>query len=63
MDNFSKVNEVYKSFFKNDFPARVCIAVKTLPKNGLYTFNFLFLKINCFYLFRFKKSKLWSKLI
>ena len=36
MDNFAKVNEVYASYFKeNQYPARMCYAVKTLPKGSL----------------------------
>jgi 2-iminobutanoate/2-iminopropanoate deaminase len=30
--DFGAVNEVYKSFFSGDFPARSCFAVKDLPK-------------------------------
>ena len=33
MSLFSKVNEVYGSYFSQDFPARETVAVKTLPKN------------------------------
>ena len=34
MNDFSQVNEVYGSYFKNDnAPARETIAVKTLPKD------------------------------
>ncbi|HVY74275.1 MAG TPA: RidA family protein [Puia sp.] len=33
MGHFAKVNEVYGSYFKSDFPARETVAVKTLPKN------------------------------
>ena len=32
MNNFSTMNEVYNSFFMAPYPARVCVAVKTLPK-------------------------------
>lgn len=32
MNHFSKVNEVYGSYFKSDFPARETIAVLGLPK-------------------------------
>lgn len=32
MEDFAKVNDVYGSYFKADPPARVCIAVKELPK-------------------------------
>jgi 2-iminobutanoate/2-iminopropanoate deaminase len=31
MNDFQKMNVVYASFFKEDPPARVCIAVKELP--------------------------------
>ena len=33
MNNFSSVNEVYGSFFKNDFPARETVQVSRLPKD------------------------------
>jgi 2-iminobutanoate/2-iminopropanoate deaminase len=36
MGNFAKVNAVYSQYFENDqFPARVCYAVKGLPKDSL----------------------------
>lgn len=36
MDYFPKVNEVYGSYFEKDkYPARVCYAVKALPKGSL----------------------------
>src|SRR4030095_288428 len=31
MDNYQMTNKVYSSFFKDKFPARVCIAVADLP--------------------------------
>ena len=34
MDDFSKVNGVYGKYFKDQPPARVCIAVSQLPKGG-----------------------------
>ncbi len=34
MDSFSKVNDIYGSYFTCDFPARETIAVKTLPKSA-----------------------------
>jgi len=34
MDDFKTVNDVYTSYFTNPFPARSCVAVKTLPKNA-----------------------------
>jgi len=35
MNNFSKVNEVYGSFFKKDyFPSRVTVEVSRLPKDA-----------------------------
>lgn len=32
MGFFTQVNEVYGSYFSGDYPARECVAVKTLPK-------------------------------
>jgi len=34
MDNYKVTNEVYKKYFSERFPARVCIAVKELPMNA-----------------------------
>jgi 2-iminobutanoate/2-iminopropanoate deaminase len=31
MDNFSRVNEVYRSFFTGNYPARTCIQAGRLP--------------------------------
>lgn len=33
MNLFAEVNDVYDSYFSDDFPARECVAVKTLPKS------------------------------
>jgi 2-iminobutanoate/2-iminopropanoate deaminase len=33
MDDFTKVNEVYGTYFTANYPARETVAVKTLPKN------------------------------
>lgn len=33
MDDFATVNEVYAQYFKENQPARECVAVKTLPRN------------------------------
>ena len=35
MNDFSKMNEVYASFFEKDCPARVCYEVVALPKGAL----------------------------
>ena len=35
MDNFAAMNEVYAQFFKQPYPARSAVAVKTLPKGAL----------------------------
>ena len=35
MGDFGKVNEIYASFFGNHKPARSCVEVSALPKNGL----------------------------
>ena len=34
MSEFSKMNEVYASFFSEPYPARATVAVKSLPKDG-----------------------------
>jgi 2-iminobutanoate/2-iminopropanoate deaminase len=33
MNDFSKVNEIYASYFSDTFPARECVQVSALPKN------------------------------
>ena len=33
--DFAKVNAVYASFFKGDYPSRSCVQVAALPKGGL----------------------------
>lgn len=35
MNDFAQVNEIYKSFFGESFPARSCYQVVKLPLNGL----------------------------
>ncbi|MDD6326969.1 MAG: RidA family protein [Lachnospiraceae bacterium] len=35
MDDFAQVNEVYATFFQNNFPARSCVEVARLPKDVL----------------------------
>ena len=34
MDDFSEVNKVYSRYFTKPFPARACVAVKSLPKKA-----------------------------
>ena len=36
MSDYNQFNEVYATFFKDTYPARVCIAVKGLPKEGIH---------------------------
>lgn len=33
MNDFVAINEVYKTFFTTDFPARSCVEVARLPKD------------------------------
>ena len=35
MNDFAKVNEIYATFFTENFPARSCVEVARLPKNVL----------------------------
>jgi 2-iminobutanoate/2-iminopropanoate deaminase len=34
MADFNQVNQVYSEFFKDDPPARACVAVRSLPKGA-----------------------------
>ena len=33
MNDFSRINEIYATFFQGDFPARSCVEVARLPKD------------------------------
>ena len=35
MNDFARINEIYKQFFKEPFPARSCVEVARLPKDVL----------------------------
>jgi 2-iminobutanoate/2-iminopropanoate deaminase len=35
MNDFTSVNEVYATFFSDNYPARVCVEVSRLPKDAL----------------------------
>jgi 2-iminobutanoate/2-iminopropanoate deaminase len=35
MNDFAKVNEVYETFFKENYPSRSCVEVSRLPKDVL----------------------------
>lgn len=35
MTNFAKMNEIYKEFFSDDFPARSAVQVARLPKDAM----------------------------
>lgn len=35
MNDFAKINELYKNYFKEPFPARSCVEVARLPKDVL----------------------------
>ncbi|MCE5339939.1 MAG: RidA family protein [Planctomycetaceae bacterium] len=34
MSDFAKMNEIYSTYFTQPYPARVCVVVKQLPKDG-----------------------------
>lgn len=34
LEDFTKMNEVYATFFGEPYPARSCVAVKQIPKNA-----------------------------
>ncbi len=46
MGDFQAVNEVYKTFFVSEYPARSCIAVNPLPKNAKIEIEALIAKTN-----------------
>lgn len=35
MNDFAKVNEIYKSYFDGEYPARSCVQIAKLPLGGL----------------------------
>lgn len=44
MDDFSVVNSIYAESFKEDAPARSCVAVASLPKNALIEVDLIAVK-------------------
>lgn len=44
LGDFGKVNEVYGSYFKEAFPARVCVEVSALPKGAAVEIDAIALK-------------------
>lgn len=44
MANFATINEVYASYFTNDFPARETVAVAGLPKGANVEISFIAVK-------------------
>ncbi len=46
MDDFAKVNEVYATFFKDNYPARSCVEVARLPKDVLIEIEAVAIKKN-----------------
>ena len=44
MNDFGKINDIYKEFFTSDFPARSCVEVARLPKDVLIEIEAIGLK-------------------
>ncbi|MCK5811582.1 MAG: RidA family protein [Clostridiales bacterium] len=44
MNNFSEMNEVYKTYFEKDFPARSAVEVARLPKDALVEIELIVMK-------------------
>ena len=44
MNDFAAINEVYKTFFTSDFPARSCVEVARLPKDVMLEIEAIALK-------------------
>ncbi len=45
MNDFAAVNEIYASFFTEDYPARSCVEVARLPKDVLIEIEAVALKV------------------
>lgn len=41
MNNFSEVNKIYESYLMGSFPARSCVEISKLPKDGLVEIEFI----------------------
>ncbi len=41
LEDFAKINEIYKSFFKENYPARSAIGVAQLPKGATIEMEFV----------------------
>ena len=41
MNDFAKVNEIYKSYFGEEYPARSCVQVAKLPLGGLVEVEYI----------------------
>ena len=46
MNDFGKMNEIYSKYFTGDFPARSCVEVARLPKDGLVEIEVIALRQN-----------------
>lgn len=46
MNDFAAINEVYATFFTNNYPARSCVEVARLPKDVLIEIEAVALKAN-----------------
>lgn len=44
MADFSIINDVYKKYFKEPYPARICVEVSSLPKGALVEIEAIALK-------------------
>jgi 2-iminobutanoate/2-iminopropanoate deaminase len=46
LNDFATVNEIYKNYFENHFPARSCVQVAKLPLDGLVEIEAIAVKNN-----------------
>jgi 2-iminobutanoate/2-iminopropanoate deaminase len=44
MNDFAQVNEIYKNYFKSEFPARTTVGVKELPKGAKFEIDSILFK-------------------
>ena len=44
MNDFTKVNNIYATYFTSDWPARTCVAIKELPAGAKFEIETIFFR-------------------
>ena len=53
MNDFAQVNDIYKNYFKSDFPARTTVGVKELPKGAKFEIDSVLFKTQWWYIYTY----------